>query len=103
MSIAGGLRPRGPIKFPSRAVVAAVATAVGLLAPAVAQAQVATLDGSPLNVYADGLGALQMRYDDQASGEFFPPDENPAHAGLEIKQGDAYYDLDDEAERASVA
>jgi hypothetical protein len=63
---------------------------------------VATLDGNPVNVYADGLGAIQVRYDNQRSGEFYPPDENPAHAGLEIVQGDAYYALDDPTNRTAV-
>ena len=51
------------------------------------------LDGTPLNVFADGLGAIQVRQDGVASGLFYDPDENPAHAGLEIKEGDTYYPL----------
>jgi hypothetical protein len=56
---------------------------------------VVTLDGTPLNVYADGLGALQVRYDNQASGLFYDPEQNPAHAGLEIVEGTQYYPLQD--------
>jgi hypothetical protein len=101
-SIAGGLRPRGLIKVHPRVVAVAAAAAVALVVPASAHAQVAVLDGTPLNVYADGLGGIQVRYDDQQSGEFYPPDENPAHAGLEIKEGDAYYPVDDPSERTAV-
>jgi hypothetical protein len=101
-TIADGLRPRGPNKILSRAVVAAAAAAVALVVPCPAHAQVATLDGNPVNVYADGLGAIQVRYDNQQSGEFYPPDENPAHAGLELKQGEDYYALDDPTTRAAV-
>jgi hypothetical protein len=86
-SIGGGLRARGPI-------VTAVAAAV-LAVPAAAGADVVTLDGTPLNVYADGLGALQVRYDNQASGLFYDPEQNPAHAGLEIVEGSQYYPLQD--------
>jgi len=66
---------------------------LALSAPAAARAAV-VIDGSPVNVYADGFGALQMRYDGQASGVFFDPAEDTAHAGLEIKDGDAYYPLE---------
>jgi hypothetical protein len=86
-SIGGGLRARGPI-------VTAVAAAV-LAVPAAAGADVVTLDGTPLNVYADGLGALQVRYDNQASGLFYDPEQNPAHAGLEIVEGSQYSPLQD--------
>ena len=61
---------RGPSSPPSRPRSAS-------LAPAAARAQVATLDGSPLNVYADGLGALQVRYDGQASGRVLPARREP--------------------------
>ena len=83
-SIGDGLRARGPIGL---AVVAALAV------PAAARADTVTLDGTPLNVYADGLGALQVRYDSQASGLFYDPEQNPAHAGLEIVEGAQYYPL----------
>ena len=64
-------------------------------AAAAAQAQGALLDSAPLNVFADGLGAIQVRQDGVAAGLFYNPDENPAHAGLEIKDGDTYYPLED--------
>ena len=35
-----------------------------------------------------------MRQDGIAAGLFYDPDENPGHAGLEIKDGDSYYPLD---------
>jgi len=70
-SIGGGLRSRGPI--PIRALVAAAAATLALAAPAAADT--VTLDGAPLNVYADGLGALQVRYDGQASGLFYDPED----------------------------
>ena len=53
------------------------------------------LDGTPLNIFADGLGAIQVRQDGVAAGLFYDPDENPAHAGLEIKEGESYYPLED--------
>jgi hypothetical protein len=64
--------------------------------PAAASAQGgATLDGAPLNVFADGLGAIQVRQDGVASGLFYDPESDPAHAGLELKIGDSYYPLQD--------
>src|SRR5262249_11453700 len=33
------------------------------------------------------------RYDNQASGLFYDPEQNPAHAGLEIVEGAQYYPL----------
>jgi len=65
-------------------------------APSGASAQGgAVLDGSPLNIFADGLGAIQVRQDGVVAGLFYDPDENPGHAGLEIKEGDSYYPLED--------
>jgi hypothetical protein len=69
--------------------------ALALSIPTAAAADTVTLDGTPLNVYADGLGALQVRYDGQASGLFYDPTQNPAHAGLEIVEGAQYYPLQD--------
>ena len=70
--------------------------ALALLAvPQAAHAQGATLDGAPLNVFADGLGAIQVRLDGLAAGLFYNPEENPAHAGLEIKEGSTVYPLQD--------
>ena len=66
-----------------------------LAVPTAAHGQGATLDGAPLNVFADGLGAIQVRVDGLAAGLFYDPDENPAHAGLEIKEGNTVYPLQD--------
>jgi hypothetical protein len=77
----------------ARGLIVTAVAAAALAVPAAAGADVATLDGTPLNVYADGLGALQVRYDNQASGLFYDPDQNPAHAGLEIVEGTQYYPL----------
>ncbi len=72
---------------------AAVAALLALAVPASARADLATLDGTPLNVYADGLGEIQVRVDGQAKGLFYDPDANPAHAGFELKEGDQYFPL----------
>ena len=61
------------------------------LTPASADAQI---DGTPLNVMADGFGSIQIRQDGVAPGLFYDPDENPGHAGLEIKEGGSYYPLE---------
>jgi hypothetical protein len=53
------------------------------------------MDGAPLNVFADGLGAIQVRIDGVPAGLFYDPVENPAHAGIEIKEGDTVYPLQD--------
>jgi hypothetical protein len=67
-----------------------------LAAPAAAQAQGGlTLDGTPLNIFADGLGGIQVRVDGVAAGLFYDPVEDPGHAGIEIKEGDAVYPLQD--------
>ena len=59
----------------------------------------AQIDGTPLNVMADGFGAIQIRQDGVAPGLFYDPDENPGHAGLEIKEGGSYYPLEAGFER----
>lgn len=80
----------------TRVLVAAVLAALAaLLAPAAARAQGVLLDGTPLNVFADGFGAIQVRQDGVEAGLFYEPTENPAHAGLEIKEGTTYYPLED--------
>src|ERR1700754_4516433 len=73
---------------------AALVGMAALFTPAGASAQGgAMLGGSPLNVVADGLGAIQVRQDGVATGLFYDPETNPAHAGLEIKDGDTYSPL----------
>ena len=75
---------------------------VALSLPAAASAQtVAAIDGTPMNVYADGLGAIQVRLDTLPAGLFFDPEQNPAHAGLEITQGDQYFPLEGAIEGAT--
>jgi hypothetical protein len=66
-----------------------------LAVPASARAQGLTLDGAPLNVFADGLGGIQVRVDGQPSGLFYDPSADPGHAGSEIKEGEAVYPLQD--------
>ncbi|MBE2318970.1 hypothetical protein DVA67_023555 [Solirubrobacter sp. CPCC 204708] len=72
-------------------VAAALAGATVFAVPAGAGAQI---DGAPLNVIADGLGGIQIRQDGIAAGLFYDPDENPGHAGLEIKEGPNHYPLE---------
>jgi hypothetical protein len=72
-------------------VTAALTSVAALFASATAHAQI---DGAPLNVIADGLGGIQIRQDGLAAGLFYDPDENPGHAGLEIKEGASYYPLE---------
>jgi hypothetical protein len=72
-------------------VTAALASVAALFATSTAYAQI---DGAPLNVIADGLGGIQVRQDGLAAGLFYDPDENPGHAGLEIKEGASYYPLE---------
>jgi len=77
-------------------VAAALAALAVLAVPPAAQAQGGLmLDGTPLNVFADGLGAIQVRVDGIAAGLFYDPEQNPAHAGLEIKEGETVYPLED--------
>jgi hypothetical protein len=70
---------------------AALAGVAALCVPAAASAQI---DGVPLNVLADGLGGIQIRQDGVADGLFYDPEQNPGHAGLEIKEGGAHYPLE---------
>ena len=93
----GGLRTRGGTRV---LLAAALAALVALAVPAAAHAQGALLDGAPLNVFADGLGAIQVRQDGVEAGLFYDPTENPAHAGLEIKEGETYYPLENGFETA---
>jgi hypothetical protein len=87
------LRTRGGIRV---LVAAALAGAALFSVPAGASAQGgATLDGAPLNVFSDGLGAIQVRQDGVAAGLFYDPEIDPGHAGLEIVEGGNYYPLED--------
>src|SRR3954469_18705372 len=59
-----------------------------------AQAGGATLDSAPLHVFADGLGGIQVHADGVTGGLFYDSEDDPGHAGLEIKEGDRYYPLE---------
>ena len=42
------------------------------------------IDGSPLNIYANDNGQLQVAFDGSDTGEFYPPALAPANAGLNV-------------------
>jgi hypothetical protein len=42
------------------------------------------IDGSPLNIYANDAGQLQVAFDGSANGEFFPGNLAPASAGVNV-------------------
>jgi hypothetical protein len=69
----------------SRWVVVA-AVGVSMLAWAASPARAATglIDGTPLNIYADDQGRLQVAFDGSTTGEFFPPGLAPGNAGLNV-------------------
>ena len=82
-------------KFAVSAVLSAAMFTV--LAPG-ARADTGVIDGTPLKIYADGVGRLQIVDKDLAApptevGEFFPSGPSPAHAGLEIVEGASYFPL----------
>jgi hypothetical protein len=52
--------------------------------PGPARAADAVIDGSPLNIYANDNGQLQVAFDGSATGEFFPGSLSPANAGLHV-------------------
>ena len=66
---------------------------IATAAPATARAQTGHIAGSPLDVYADGLGALQFRFDGQEDGVFYYPGSDVGHAGLELRVGETHYEL----------
>src|SRR3954454_5761589 len=71
-----------------------------LACPAGARAQSTTrLTRSPASVWVDGLGALQVRLEGSATGQF-APDEYPAHAGLELLQAGSSSPVGDTARAA---
>ena len=51
-----------------------------------ARATDAVIDGSPLNIYANDNGQLQVAFDGSSTGEFFPSRRAPANAGLNLAQ-----------------
>jgi CSLREA domain-containing protein len=58
--------------------------------PAAAQAQVGHIAGNPLDVYADGTGRLQFRFNGQTAGVFYDPASEQGNAGLALREGDQY-------------
>jgi hypothetical protein len=65
-----------------RARLAALGVAFALLCAPVALADETRLDGSPIDVWSNGSGQLQFRYDGYLSGQFFDPVTNEPNAGL---------------------
>jgi hypothetical protein len=63
-----------------------LAAAVGcvLLSAAPAQAADTVIDGSPLNIYANDNGQLQVGFDGSPTGEFFLPSLSPASGGVNV-------------------
>jgi CSLREA domain-containing protein len=70
-----------------------VTVLVALVWPTAAQAQVGHIAGNPLDIYADGAGQLQFRFNGQSAGVFYSPESEPADAGLEIREGGVHYPL----------
>jgi hypothetical protein len=67
-----------------RARLAALGVAFALLSAPVALADPTRLDGSPIDVWSNGAGQLQFRYDEYLSGLFFDPVSNEPNAGLVV-------------------
>src|SRR6478736_5343970 len=68
-----------------RWLVAAVACAAAMAwAAAPARAVDYTIPGSPLTVYANDAGQLQVAFTGSANGEFFPGTLAPASAGVHV-------------------
>jgi hypothetical protein len=67
-----------------RARLAALSVAFVLLSAPVALADPTRLDGSPIDVWSNGAGQLQFRYDEYLSGLFFDPVTNEPNAGLVV-------------------
>jgi hypothetical protein len=65
-----------------RARLTALGVAFALLCAPVALADETRLDGSPIDVWSNGAGQLQFRYDGYLSGLFFDPVTNEPNAGL---------------------
>jgi hypothetical protein len=66
-----------------------LAAAVGcmLVWAAPAQAADTVIDGSPLNIYANDQGQLQVGFDGSSTGEFFLPSLSPANGGVNVAVG----------------
>jgi hypothetical protein len=73
-----------------RWMVAAVACAAAMAwAAAPARAATSTIDGTPLNIFVDDAGRLQVAFDGSGTGEFAPSALAPANAGVNVATGPA--------------
>jgi hypothetical protein len=71
-----------------RWLVAAAACAAALaVSAASARAATSTIDGTPLNIFVDDGGRLQVAFDGSATGEFLPSALAPANAGVNVATG----------------
>jgi hypothetical protein len=64
----------------------ACASVLALSAAPARAATVGTIPGSPLTVYADDNGQLQVTFAGSSTGEFFPPSSQSANAGFNLAQ-----------------
>jgi hypothetical protein len=64
--------------------IAAASLACVVLSAAPAHAADGVIDGSPLNIYADDNGRLQVAFDGSTTGEFFNASLAPANGGLNV-------------------
>jgi hypothetical protein len=96
-TIAGGLRarvegtkarPPGHRRARTAALAVVLAATIGVPVALAAETQ---LDGSPIDVWTNGVGQMQFRYDGFADGVFFSPESNTPHAGLAIVAGDTVF------------
>jgi hypothetical protein len=67
--------------------VAALCGSMLALSAAPARAATSVIDGTPLNIYVDDGGRLQVAFDGSATGEFLPTALAPASAGINIATG----------------
>jgi hypothetical protein len=73
---------------PRRARIAALVVAlVATIGVPVALAAETRIDGSPIDVWTNGLGQMQFRYDGFTDGVFYHPTSNTPSAGLAIAVG----------------
>lgn len=59
------------------------AACMALVSPAPASAQV-LIDGNPLNIWVSDGGQLQVRFDGESQGQFYPPSSNVGNAGFHL-------------------
>jgi hypothetical protein len=85
MSAVGGLVESGRRGRWLAATTVCLASLAWTAAPA--RAATGVIDGTPLNIYVDDGGRLQVAFDGSATGEFFPSALAPANAGVNIATG----------------